>query len=348
MSGVSSRAALLDCRDALAVKAVDLQYAAQPGVWEKYGAKGRLRALEDAGHHLSYLAEAAGSGQAALFLEYVRWLGTLFAGLRLPADALVSALECTGRAIRELAPALPVGDALAILELGLAVARAEPEPERSFLMEGGALAALAHEYLGFLLTGDRMRASSLVLEAARAGTPVKDIYLQVFQPCQRELGRMWQMNRISVAMEHACTAATQLVMSQLSTYVFGTPRIGRSMVAACVGGELHELGIRMVADLFEMQGWDTFYAGANTPTRDIVGAIAARGAELLALSATMTFHLPTLREVIGEVRASKAGGVRILVGGYPFNLAPGLWRDIGADGTGRDAAEALEALAPGA
>ena len=78
---------------------------------------------------------------------------------------------------------------------------------------------------------------------------------------------------------------------------------------------------------------ETFYVGANTPTRDIVSAIADRKAELLLLSATMTFHLSSVREVIREVRAYGARGVKIMVGGYPFNLAHGLWRAVGADAT---------------
>ncbi|MDZ7776615.1 MAG: hypothetical protein U5L09_13885 [Bacteroidales bacterium] len=54
-------------------------------------------------------------------------------------------------------------------------------------------------------------------------------------------------------------------MSQLYPYIFNSQRVGKSMVAATVGGELHEMGIRMVADFFEMEGWDTWYLGANAP-----------------------------------------------------------------------------------
>lgn len=35
-------------------------------------------------------------------------------------------------------------------------------------------------------------------------------------------------------------------------------------------------------------------------------------------------------------------GVKVLVGGYPFNVDLDLWRRIGADGCARDAAEAIE------
>ena len=107
---------------------------------------------------------------------------------------------------------------------------------------------------------------------------MRDVYLHVFQRSQYEIGRLWQSNQISVAQEHLCTAATQLIMSQLYPFIFGTERRNRRVVAACVGGDLHEIGIRMVADFFEMDGWDTFYLGANVPITDIVQTVIDRRA----------------------------------------------------------------------
>ena len=67
-----------------------------------------------------------------------------------------------------------------------------------------------------------------------------------------------------MAQEHYCTAATQLIMSQLYPYIFTTGKNGRVLVGTCVSGDLHEIGVRMVSDFFEMEGWDTFYLA---PTR---------------------------------------------------------------------------------
>ncbi|HEY5309978.1 MAG TPA: cobalamin B12-binding domain-containing protein, partial [Casimicrobiaceae bacterium] len=52
-----------------------------------------------------------------------------------------------------------------------------------------------------------------------------------------------------------------------------------------VSGDLHELGARMVADFFEMEGWDSYYTGANTPTGGVVQAIVERRPDVLAISA---------------------------------------------------------------
>ena len=170
-----------------------------------------------------------------------------------------------------------------------------------------------------------------------------DIYLQVFQRCQQEVGRLWQLKQITVAQEHYCTAATQVAMSQMYPYLFAMPKNGRRLVAASVGDELHEVGLRIVTDLFEADGWDTLYLGANVPARGIVQTIEQHQPDLLVISVTMTFHLPNVEQLIALVRASEASqGVKVMVGGYPFNVDPELWRRVGADGHAADAGEALE------
>ena len=208
--------------------------------------------------------------------------------------------------------------------------------------EGAPHSPLAHQYFEALRRGERHLASQLVMAAVAAGTPVKEIYLNVFQPAQYEIGRLWQTNRISVAQEHYCTAATQLIMSQLYPHIFASAKHGRTLIATCVAGDLHEIGVRMVADFFEMAGWNTFYLGANTPHSSVVATIAERTADVLAISATIAYHVDAVQDLIRAVRQHPGTGrVKILVGGYPFNRDPELWRKVGADGSALDAQQAI-------
>jgi methanogenic corrinoid protein MtbC1 len=201
---------------------------------------------------------------------------------------------------------------------------------------------LAAAYLASLLEGERRQASELVLDAVEDGVSVKEIYLHVFQPCQREIGRLWQRNEVTVAEEHYVTAATQLIMSQLYPRIFSAETTGRRLVATCVGGELHEIGVRMVADFFEMEGWDTYYLGANTPTGSILETLESRQPDLLGISATITFNLDEVIDLVKEVRSAENGdGLPILVGGRPFLKTEGLWERVGADGYAPDAQEAI-------
>lgn len=214
----------------------------------------------------------------------------------------------------------------------------------SYLDASTVTGRIAARYLELLLAGERRAASSFILDAVEEGLSIRDAYLEVFQPVLWELGRLWETNEVSVAQEHFCTAATQLVMSQLYPRLFGGERTGRRMVAASVGDNLHEIGVRMVSDFFEMEGWDTLYLGASIPAAEIAAEARAQEADLVAVSATLDEHLPEVERVIAALKEARdAGEVRILVGGAPFREDPGLWKRMGADASGSDALEAVAA-----
>ncbi|MFP5310662.1 MAG: ATP-binding protein [Actinomycetes bacterium] len=198
---------------------------------------------------------------------------------------------------------------------------------------------LADAYLAALLKGERRRAMELVDAAVEGGLDVEALYLDVFQPALREVGRLWACGQASVAQEHVVTSATQVAMARMYPRIVATPRNGARVVVAAIGGERHEIGARMVADLFELHGWEAQFLGANTPTGSVVEAVLAHEADLLALSATRTEAVSDVREVIAVVR--DAGDVPVLVGGRPFAMYPDLWRSVGADATAPDARSAI-------
>jgi len=211
-----------------------------------------------------------------------------------------------------------------------------------FLTPAAPLANLAMGYLEAMLARERNRATDLVMAALDGGAPIRDIYLQVLQPVQYEIGWLWQSGKITVGHEHYCTNATQLVMSLLYPRLF-TGEVGaKRILATCVEGELHELGLRMLSDFFEMDGWNTDYLGANTPQDAVVSALEEKQADVLAIGATMHYHLEEVEKLIDAIRRSdQAKAVKILVGGYTFSAVDNLWKQVGADGTARDADQAI-------
>jgi methanogenic corrinoid protein MtbC1 len=207
---------------------------------------------------------------------------------------------------------------------------------------GSENAKLAEELVETLLAGKRQAANTLILDRVKEGLPIQTLYLEVFQPALYKIGMLWQENSITVAQEHYCTAAIQMIMSMLYTRIFKMERNGKTLVATCVGGELHEIGIRMVADFFEMEGWDTYYYGANTPIRDMIETIRDINPDVIAISAAMSFNVATVKDLIREIRVElgeKAG--KILVGGRPFNISKDLWKEVDADGYAVDASQAV-------
>lgn len=344
MSGINEKIAKIinEQMELLSEAIVSRQYELQPEIWEPYGDKGREFSLRDSNHHFRYLIEALTESDPTIFANYVAWLKQLFEGLKFPPEALPKMLECTREVLRERLPEEMSSVTQEYIDAAATRIEHESLSQSSFITEDLPLHDLATRYLDALLCGERHLASNMILEAVEKGASIKDIYLYVFQRSQYEIGRLWHLNIASVAQEHYCSAATQLIMSQLYQYIFSSEKTGRRLVAACVGGELHEIGIRMVADFFEMDGWDTYYMGANTPTSTIIEAIDSHQPDVLAISASMPFHRKTLKELIATVRDHDTDGrVKILVGGYALRSSQDLWIKLGADGFADDAQQAV-------
>jgi len=327
----------------LATAIVDRQWELDPELDAKYGPAGHAKCVQDVTYNLSYLSEAITTASPALFENYIGWVKVLFAGLNIPTAELAASLEITQEVLQKnLSPEL-AGLVPDYIEAGLNALQDSPENVQSFIDLDHPLGSTTRRYLDLLLEGERHQAGRLILDAIENETAsVKEIYLNVFQPAQKEVGLLWQTNQISVAQEHYCTAATQMIMSQLYPYIFATEKIGYNMVATCVGNELHEVGLRMVSDFFEIEGWDTYYLGANTPAVSILQAIEEQQANILAISATMTFHVSKVADLIEHVHRQLPHPPKIMVGGYPFNVEPTLWQRLGADGSAHNAQQAVD------
>ena len=290
--------------------------------------------------YVRHLAAALSTGRPALFDEYLGWVTHLTSSPGIGSEELSGHLAVLAEVIAERVAAEDAEVVGGLIERSLASLPQSAPESASYLDVHTELGALGSEVLELLLAGDRHGAITRVLEAADGGVGVEDLYLGVFQPCLWEVGRRWQSGRVTVAQEHFVTAAIQLAMAQLYPRVFSTPRVYRTVVVASVGGELHELGGRMVADIFELRGWDAHFVGANVPAGSVADLAAKVEADIVAVSATLPSHLPDVEEVVRAVRARS--DARVLVGGRPFNRVPDLWRVVGADGTAVDAVAAVE------
>jgi methanogenic corrinoid protein MtbC1 len=326
----------------LAEKVTDAQLEQMPELRARYGATGRQHCIEDTTYHLRYLGEAVEFGDGELFADYIAWAKVMLAARGIGLHDLTANLQHIAEGLREEEASEMTASAIAIIDLVLARLESMPESIPSFVDADGALEDIARRYLDLIRAGKRLDADALVQQAVDAGTSLTDLYLRVFEPVQHEIGRLWQMNQITVAQEHFCTAAVQRSMSHLYSALFSGMPGRRRVVAACAGGELHEIGLRMVADLLESSGWDTVYLGANVPTESIIRTVAEAPTSLIAISTTITPNLRTLSKIIEALRADPVTAhVPIIVGGYPFRLSNALVARIGADGWAMNAAEAV-------
>ena len=204
------------------------------------------------------------------------------------------------------------------------------------------LADLKRRFLSAQLAGRRDEGLRIIVEEGLgAGAAVPDLHLQVIQQAQYEIGRLWQENRCTIAQEHVATAISQLALARLYQHLPRARRNGRRILLACVEGELHELGARVASDFLEMGGFDVQFVGANTPVDSLVALARLERPDLVALSVSLSFHMPALRRTVERIRAALGADVPIAVGGHAVDWDPDAVRDLGVSLFGGDAAEML-------
>jgi methanogenic corrinoid protein MtbC1 len=182
--------------------------------------------------------------------------------------------------------------------------------------------ALYQEYLNLLLEGNRRECARIVQQLLDREIEIKALYADLFQKSLYEVGRLWEFNRISVAKEHLVTAITEGLLNLVYPRLFDSAAPDssnvRKVVISCAANEFHQIGGKMVADMFELNGWDSQFLGANTPVDHMLAHIQDEKPDLVGLSVSVYFNMPALKAGLAAIRGN-FHHLDILVGGQAFN-----------------------------
>ncbi len=308
-----------------------------------FEANERLRMVFDLEMHFAFLGEAVRCETPRIFVEYAIWTNQLLiscGGESLDFRACLLAMDAqiqqSGKGHWVVSACCCIAEGLRQLDIAQPVSQTHLTPDNPYLV-------VAQAFLNDCLTLQRGQALDRIQAAVNGGTSVKDVYFHVITPVMHELGRLWHLNKITIGLEHYCTAVAQMVMAQLFPLLFDGSVKKKRLVSACVAGELHEIGARMVSDLFELNGWDTVFLGADVPVDSVVDMVIQHEAGILAISTTLGANLSAVSKLIAAVRAHpRCASVKILVGGAAFNVDATLWQKLGADGWAEDVNVAVD------
>jgi MerR family transcriptional regulator, light-induced transcriptional regulator len=326
--------------DLLARDVTERHAQLQPEIFARYGPIGKFRCREDARFHLERLATAVELSAPALFVDYVAWAKVVLTTRRIPGADLVRNLRILDDVLNErLRDAAP---ASAIVRAAIDAFPAMPASVPSFIDAATESGRIAQEYLQSLLRGDAAGAANILRDAVARGASLTHVYKHVLEPAQQEIGRLWQLNEITVAQEHFCTSATSSLVNELNAGATGGGSRPRTIVAACAAGEQHELGLRLLTNVLQSAGWRMLYLGANVPSPAVVSMCTDHKADLLLVSATVSVNIPAAAELIQLFRAApQLARSHVVVGGAAFQTHPALWRAVGADAFARGSDECL-------
>jgi len=289
------------------------------------------------------LAAAMAAEEPRLFVERVLWSRKTFAARDQEERLIQCSLQCLRDVLTESLPSAAKDSTCEYLDAAIAALDKPLQPiGPSELDPARPHDRLALQYLQMALEGNVRSAISAVRDAVADGLDVQSAYVSVLLPAQREIGRLWHANEITVAEEHLVSAATRQAMAVLLHTSEQQPDCGGTLVAACVPGNAHDIGIRAMADLFQLAGWRTIYLGADVPKKDLPATVEFFQADLMLLGSTLSTQIQPAADVIRAIRDSVERPVKVMVGGAAFDEAPELAQKVGADAYAEDAAVALK------
>ncbi len=317
-------------------------YAVHGSIYARFGQKGRDACRQDLAFHLEFLRPVLEFGLIQPMVDYLRWLASVLASRQVPAEHLSLSLDwlaeffsasMEGPDARIVVAALRNTKArfLAADDAGPAMHGTAPEPWPEY-----------EAFESALLAGNRRGAAEIVDRRLEQGHSIVEAELHMIQPALYGIGRKWQNNQVSVAQEHLATAIAQSVMAQGLMKAELPPSNGKTVLLACVAENNHCVGLQMVADGFQLAGWEVQFLGANVPTDALLKHIGERKPDLLGLSVSFAQQLRTVKEVM--LRLTQSHGTArppVIVGGLAINQFKSLAGALGADAWSPDAASAV-------
>ena len=198
-------------------------------------------------------------------------------------------------------------------------------------------------FLEALIAPDPERALSIVEGEMEKGEPFESVCLEIIQPALHEIGKLWQSAKVSVAQEHVATAICQNVLARIFRPGDRPSEPTRTLVASCPDGELHGLGLRMVADFAQRKGWKVHFLGTSVPLEHLRSFVESHGPEVVAISTSLSINLPSARDAF-EVLAKLPRRPYLVAGGNAYAGREGPAATVGADAFAPDARTFLEVL----
>lgn len=174
------------------------------------------------------------------------------------------------------------------------------------------------DFFNALLVGDRMACSEIASNFIdEKKFSINELYEVVIKNAMYDIGEMWEFGKISVATEHLASAIVEAVLNEQYLRVISNSKLKKTVIVACIENEFHQIGIKMVADIFEMNGWNAHFLGANTPTTELIEFAKTIKPDILAISLSIYFHIPDFEKMIQAIR-TEFPELFIIAGGQAF------------------------------
>ena len=205
------------------------------------------------------------------------------------------------------------------------------------------------QYAEAIFDTDRQQALEVVDRALEEGLPAEDVLFEIVLPTvESAMQAVSVQNQLSLAQRfmgaQIATELTELLLPRLTR----RPPISGRVVIGTSAGDVHGLGKRIVAGCLRAHFIDVFDLGLNVAPERFVEEAVARQAHVIAISSMMLHTARSPRACLAVRRLLRERGlepsIKIIVGGAPYILDPGLFKTVKADAWSPNATGASAAV----
>lgn len=305
--------------------------------------KVRATCKADFNQHFKYLVSALVTATPAIFVDYSLWLKEVLVNRKMATQNTIDLFSLMKVAISSRLGSVENEASCLIIDLAIDAVKGDDVFKGQQQRNQGMILAEATDYTRELVGGNRVLAESVIKASVKDGIPLIDVEVGIVQPAMYEIGRLWQQNKITVAQEHLATAISQNSMARAFAQADFAEPVERLTICACLEGNHHSLGLRMVADAYELSGWEVSFLGADTPNNAVLSQVDMEKPDVLSLSISLPHHFLALRQLIEQLRAEIGSKMpAIVVGGLAFNSHQELGSCLAVDNWYMDAKTLLD------
>ena len=204
-------------------------------------------------------------------------------------------------------------------------------------------------FVWLLVDRDDTLAPSYVESLIQLGVGLDCIHTNLLAEAARQLGALWECDDADFASVTLGLLRLHRLLHVLDsrftddgcTQRLRAPLAAKRIVLMPTIGEQHGFGLAMVAQFFRRAAWEV---DIEQPASlgDLRALLSSNWFDVIGFSMSLVENLPRLRIAIEVARqSSRNPQIGIMVGGSVFVAQPGLSRELGADATAADAAQAI-------
>jgi len=193
-----------------------------------------------------------------------------------------------------------------------------------------------------VIHGSHKEIEALVEKALNAEVDPDQIVNRAMIPAMDVVGQKFSQNEIFVPEMLASAVTMNKGLDILKPILLQRGAASKGKIVMCtVKGDLHDIGKNLVIMMLEGAGFEVIDMGVDKSVDDVIAKVKEVKPDIIGLSALLTTTMPEMRKVIESLQANGLrNSVKVMVGRAPLDRAFG--EKIGADGYGKDAAQAVQ------